>query len=491
MSAEPRQLQGRNGIYEIHGKLGSGGMSTVHVAGLMGWGGVSRVVAVKRLHADLAQNPAFVSMFLDEARIAARIRHANVVATLEVLEDRGELFQIMECVAGETLARLHGAATPPIPLPIASTIVCGILHGLHAAHRARVVGELLQVVHRDVSPSNVLVGVDGVARVLDFGVAKACGRSYRTPGGEIKGNLAYMAPEQLSGTDVSPQADIYAAGVVLWELVVGRRLRTGDATAMIRMALTRDVPPPSALVDDIGPGLDEVIAGACATNPRARFESAEQMAEALEAALPPATQRDVARYVCCVARDALAAQSQLIMEAERASSLRAVTPSPSSAVKPIATGLEAETSATAPSGARSARFGDATLVSSGHAAAEHRAGERLLASRVSENDTMVATPRGVRRHIVYGQAFPRTPHAPPASATSSPVPESYRPARRAMRDDSRASDTEPGRGRAKASALLLVGAIVAVLGWRCSVAASGDGRAGTPAASGAALGVGP
>jgi serine/threonine-protein kinase len=480
MGAEPRQLQGQNGIYEIHGKLGSGGMSTVHVAGLMGWGGVSRVVAVKRLHPELARNPSFVSMFLDEARIAARIRHANVVATLEVLEDRGELFQIMECVAGETLARLQRAGTPPVPLPIASTIVCGMLHGLHAAHRARVVDKLLKVVHRDISPSNVLVGVDGIARVLDFGVAKACGRAYRTPGGEIKGNLAYMAPEQLSGTEVSQLADIYAAGVVLWELVVGRRLRTGDATAMIRTALTRDVPPPSAFVDDISPELDEVVAAACATDPRARFQSAEQMAEAVEAALSPASQRDVARYVCLVARDALAAQSQLIMEADRATSLRTVTAAPSSAVELTAAGLDAKASASAPSGAQSARVEDTTE------RADILGEQTRVGPQGTENDTIVTTPRGLRRHVVYAEAWPPKPDAPPASATSSPGPARYRdPAPCVTRRFSRESDTERGSRRPMpAWALLMVGAIVAAVGWRCSADARGAGRAGTPAVSG-------
>src|SRR5262249_20405529 len=162
--------------------------------------------------------------FLDEARLAARIHHPNVVQTLDVAVTQGELFVVLEYVNGDSLAHLlrtanaNGRAVPP---EIASAVVFGVLQGLHAAHEAVVEqGNPLELVHRDVSPHNVLVGVDGVARVLDFGVAKARGRSQTTREGQLKGKLAYMAPEQIGGR-VTRRTDVFAASIVLWEALAG------------------------------------------------------------------------------------------------------------------------------------------------------------------------------------------------------------------------------------------------------------------------------
>src|SRR5262249_30807867 len=162
-------------------------MATVHFGRLLGPVGFSRTVAIKRLHAHFAADPEFVSMFLDEARLAARIRHPNVVPTLDVVATAGELFLVMDYVPGETLSRLIAASNAQrrwIPLPIAAAMACGVLHGLHAAHEAKSErGAPLGIVHRDVSPQNLLVGTDGVPRVLDFGVAKAAGRLQTTRDG--------------------------------------------------------------------------------------------------------------------------------------------------------------------------------------------------------------------------------------------------------------------------------------------------------------------
>ena len=187
-------------------------------------------------------------MFLDEARLAARIRHPNVVPTLDVVAMAGELFLVMEYVQGESLARLSKAALSrgePIPPEMVVTMLVGALHGLHAAHEANNDhGEPLGIVHRDVSPHNVLVGTDGVARVLDFGVAKATGRVATTQEGHLKGKMAYMAPEQVRGT-VSRQTDVYAASVVLWETLTGKRLFVGDNDVQVFEKVLRgcDVPP--------------------------------------------------------------------------------------------------------------------------------------------------------------------------------------------------------------------------------------------------------
>jgi len=196
------------GRYALFHELAAGGMATVHVGRLLGAAGFSRVVAIKRLHRHFASDPEFVSMFVDEARLAARIRHPNVVPTLDVVRTEDELFLVMEYVSGEALSRLLRATREkgvPVTPRIAVTIGAGLLHGLHAAHTAKGErGEPLEIVHRDVSPQNVIVGTDGIARVLDFGVAKARVRLQTTREGQVKGKLAYMAPEQLTSRGVGP-----------------------------------------------------------------------------------------------------------------------------------------------------------------------------------------------------------------------------------------------------------------------------------------------
>src|SRR5437868_956560 len=178
------------GRYAIFDEIASGGMATVYLGRLTGSGGFARTVAIKRLHPQFAKDPEFVTMFLDEARLAARIRHPNVVPTLDVVAASGELFHVMEYVQGESLSHLaRGLKTRSerVPLRILLRIMNDVLQGLHAAHEARDErGVPLCIVHRDVTPQNVLVGVDGVARLLDFGVAKAAGRAHTTQDGQIK-----------------------------------------------------------------------------------------------------------------------------------------------------------------------------------------------------------------------------------------------------------------------------------------------------------------
>src|SRR3954467_5396427 len=211
--------------YELHGEIASGGMARVHLGRLVGPGGFGRTVAIKRLHPHLAKEPEFVDMLTDEARVAGRLGHPNLVPTLDIVAAEGELFLVMEYVPGLTLsviAKRIGAQNERVPLPIALSIMTGVLHGLHAVHEAKDERGLpLEVVHRDVSPQNILVGSDGVARVLDFGVAKAAGRAHGTQDGRIKGKFGYMPPEQLHGEVLDRRADVYAAGVVLWEALVG------------------------------------------------------------------------------------------------------------------------------------------------------------------------------------------------------------------------------------------------------------------------------
>ncbi len=289
------------GRYALHAEIAAGGMATVYLGRLHGAVGFGRTVAIKRLHPHLAKDAEFVSMFLDEARLAARVQHPNVVPTLDVVTDGGELFLVLEYVRGESFSSLIRAAKTAgqhLPVNAVVSIVAGMLHGLHAAHEATdEQGKPLAIVHRDVSPQNVIVGADGVARVLDFGVAKAESRLQTTREGQLKGKLAYMPPEQLNG-EVSRQTDVYSAGVVLWEALVGHRLFKADTEAQIvNMIGTLEVPLPSSKNPSVPSSIDAIVAKAVDRDPKKRWATAEDMALALEEAVSPAPARDVANLL--------------------------------------------------------------------------------------------------------------------------------------------------------------------------------------------------
>jgi eukaryotic-like serine/threonine-protein kinase len=295
----PTRVVGR---YALYHEIAAGGMATVHVGRLLGPVGFARTVAIKRLHPQFAKDPEFVSMFLDEARLAARIQHPNVVATIDVVATDGELFLIMDYVRGETLSRLvrnarkEGRAVPP---RIAAAIVCGALHGLHAAHEAKDErGELLGLVHRDVSPQNILVGADGVARVLDFGIAKAAGRMQVTRDGQIKGKLAYMPPEQLQGGRLTRTVDVYASAVVMWEALTGERLFKGDSEGETLAKIVEGrVPRASSVAHGISEAYDVVLERALSRDPTKRHQTARELALALERCDGIASPTDVGEWV--------------------------------------------------------------------------------------------------------------------------------------------------------------------------------------------------
>ncbi len=329
------------GRYALYGVIAAGGMATVHYGRLLGPVGFSRTVAIKRLHAHFASDPEFVSMFLDEARLAARIRHPNVVTTLDVVATGGELFLVMEYVPGETLARLAKNvrdAGRPMPHRIVSSVISGVLHGLHAAHEAKDErGVPLGIVHRDVSPQNTHVGTDGVARLLDFGVAKAAGRIQTTREGQIKGKLAYMAPEQLRGAPVDRSSDIYAAGVMLWELITGQRLFQGENEGVVvARVLEGNIQPPSQVLMRAARStfsertytqlqrLDACVLRAVHPDPRQRFATARDMALELEACVQPATLSQVGEWVELNAAELLAQRAEKVSEIE----VQSTTPAP-------------------------------------------------------------------------------------------------------------------------------------------------------------------
>jgi eukaryotic-like serine/threonine-protein kinase len=331
MAAErgPLRVVGR---YALYNEIAAGGMATVHIGRLLGPVGFARTVAVKRLHPQFAKDPEFVSMFLDEARLAARVQHPNVVATIDVVATDGELFLIMDYIRGESLSKLirtvrkQGERVPP---RIAASICCGFLHGLHAAHEAKDErGNRIDLVHRDISPQNVLVGADGIARVLDFGIAKAAGRVQVTRDGQIKGKLAYMPPEQLSGRELSRAVDVYASAVVMWETLTGERLFKGETESETLAKILRDeVIPPSAIVSNLTKVFDAPLLRALARDPRQRHATARELAFELEKCVGVASASEVGEWVENMVGPILSAREDQIAEIESNSSKLRVSPS--------------------------------------------------------------------------------------------------------------------------------------------------------------------
>jgi serine/threonine-protein kinase len=279
----------RIGRYESMRLIASGGMATVYLGRALGAGGFQRMMALKVMQPHLARDPHFVDMFLDEARLAARIRHPNVVATFDIEQEDGVLCLVMEYVEGASLLELqraHRERAPRLPLPIALRIFLDMLAGLDAAHElVGADGMPLQLVHRDVSPHNVLVGKDGIARITDFGVARAEERIAATRGGQLKGKLAYMAPEQITGEGVDRRTDIYGAGCVLWEMLVGQRLFEADNDGALVISIADG---PSSTPREEVPSLPEALSMACmralAADKERRHPTAQAFAAELEQA---------------------------------------------------------------------------------------------------------------------------------------------------------------------------------------------------------------
>jgi eukaryotic-like serine/threonine-protein kinase len=326
--AEGTRLIGR---YALHRELASGGMAAVHLGRLLGPVGFSRTVAIKRLHSRHAHDPEFVAMFLDEARLVSRIKHPNVVPTLDVVTLDGEVFLVMEYVHGVPVSRIMMTLIrrrEQMPINIAVGIAVAMLEGLHAAHEAKNEdGVPLGIVHRDVSPQNVIVGADGVARVLDFGIAKAVERLQTTDDGSFKGKLGYMPPDVLSGGPVDRRADIWGAAVVLWEMLAGRRLfHGGDSPhALVRQIVEGTIPAPTRTGVVVPPALVDVVLHALEKDPEARYTTAREMASALEDAATPASSRVIAEWLTGLLGSELEERAAHVEEMERAT--RASPPS--------------------------------------------------------------------------------------------------------------------------------------------------------------------
>jgi len=283
--------------YEVLGELATGGMATVYLGRMRRPMGFARLVAIKCMHPQYAKDPSFASMFVDEARLTARLRHPNIVPTLDIVSEGRHLLIVMEYVDGESLAgllRLVREKNDRIPVGIACAIIHDLLLGLHEAHEAKDDdGQPLAIIHRDVSPQNVIVGLDGLARVLDFGVAKARSRVHCSNEGEVKGKIPYMPPEQLFGEGVDRRVDVYAAGVLLWEALTGQRLFDGPSEEILVRRIDEGAAvPPSTHAPGVSTELDALVLRALSKDADGRFATALEMAEALSriATLPPRTE---------------------------------------------------------------------------------------------------------------------------------------------------------------------------------------------------------
>ncbi len=292
--------------YELLARIASGGMGTVYLGRLRGPAGFQRLVALKRAHEHLVRDENFAKMFRAEARVASRVHHPNVVAVHDIEELDDELILVMDYVQGGALSSLLSATRKhPLDPEIALRVLLDAAAGLEAAHRlVDERGRPLGVVHRDVSPENVLVGTDGVARISDFGVAKILrATAGATDGRDLKGKIAYMAPECVRRGRVDARSDVFALGVVAWEAFTERRLfRAQSEVATLQRVIGMTPESPSTLRPGLPPSIDGVILKALEKDAEDRWPSARAFADALEAAareggLAPATHTQVGEHV--------------------------------------------------------------------------------------------------------------------------------------------------------------------------------------------------
>ena len=303
-------------------------MGQVWLARLQGARGFHKLVAIKTLLGDADAQGRFEQMMLEEARIASLIHHPNVVQTIELGEQGGTLYLVMEWVDGESLGFIAARAKERggMPLRIACSLIAQTLRGLHAAHElCDEHGAPLGVVHRDVSPQNVLVTYAGVAKLVDFGIAKATNqRLSNTMAGEVKGKLAHMSPEQVMSDDVDRRSDVFSAGIMLYTLTAGRHpFKNPDSPGVLQSIVSSEpVLPPSSLVKGYPPELEEVVLKALQKDPANRFQTAEEMRLALARALPEKsreeTDAELRDFLTSVLAESAAAKREKLRAAQQA-----------------------------------------------------------------------------------------------------------------------------------------------------------------------------
>lgn len=324
VGSEVAAMPERVGRYEIVLPIAKGGMATVYLARASGVGGFDRYVALKLTAAHLRDDPSFAKHLIDEAKLVAHLRHTNVVPVYDVGECEHGVFLVMEYVPGDSFAGLRRAARErggELPQRVALRVLCDALLGLHAAHEhADEDGAPLGLVHRDFSPQNILVGTDGIARLTDFGIAKAASRVSNTGAGLVKGKLRYVAPEQARGETLDRRCDVWAAGVIAWEILAGQKLVTADGSGSVAVP-KEDPPRVRSVAPEISETLDALVARALRVDRTARLETAQHFARALSSAARTAgllaDADEVAEHVNRLAGPELAERKSRLAEARR------------------------------------------------------------------------------------------------------------------------------------------------------------------------------
>jgi serine/threonine protein kinase len=277
----------RLGKYEILALLALGGTAEIYLARIDGTNGFEKYVVVKCLHDHLADDQEFVKMFLDEARMAAVLDHSNIVQTFELGEHESRYYMVMEFLAGLSLAMIVRRTTERVqggrmPVPLILNIAAQAAAGLHYAHERQQGGKPLNMVHRDISPQNLVIGFEGVVKVVDFGIARAEYRETKTKAGTIKGKFAYMSPEQCVAVNVDRRTDVFALGVIVHELLTGRRLfKRNSPYETYQAVIDCAVAPPSSLNVEIDPAIDAIVMKALTKERDDRYPNAEAFGDAM------------------------------------------------------------------------------------------------------------------------------------------------------------------------------------------------------------------
>ena len=325
MTGDVPEAPERVGRYEILLPIAKGGMATVYLARAEGHGGFDRYVALKLTLPNLRNNPEFAALLLDEAKLVAHIRHAHVVPVTDVGQDALGVFLVMDYIAGDTLSGLTrdaAAQGTPLPKPVALRVLVDALEGLHAAHEhADEDGYPLHLVHRDFSPQNILVGTDGVGRLTDFGIAKAASRISTTAAGMIKGKMSYVSPEQARGAPLDRRCDLWAGGVIAWEIMCERKLNPANDPSSLISTVKREPPRIRTIVPDAPEALERAIASVLKLDPNERLATAELFARDLASAAREsgmlAERHEVAEHVKRLAGPVLAERRARLASARR------------------------------------------------------------------------------------------------------------------------------------------------------------------------------
>ena len=411
--------------YRLLGRIASGGMGAVYLGVHNDDADFSRLVAIKIIHSHLAENRIFVDMLYDEAQVASNIDHPNVVGIIDVGAFRGRNFVVMPYIEGGTLSELVRRQQRHLPMALVTRVITEALHGLHAAHSlVDTQGQPLGLVHRDVSPGNIMIGIDGITRVIDFGVAKAASRITQTAPGTVKGKFAYMAPEQAMGEPVDCRADVFSAGVVLWTVLTGKRLFNGKNSAhTIRNLMSADIVPPSRVRPKVPAVLDRVCMRALHRVREKRYQSAAAMAEDLQRAALAAGLESSQEAVGRMVSDAFAeriTQRRGIIDESRRTSRASTADEPSFELEVVDLDDRAPAGSLTPP-TPSARGPRARASAPGHNGAEVDSGPASLLTKQSETFPSVSELSSGMRHLHTGLT-PAEAHSVSGLVSGSQVP---------------------------------------------------------------------